>query len=275
MAHIPETELERWLLRPDLLGDGERVRIAGHLGECPLCAGTADALRGFHEEFRSGTGAVHPVVERFVDAITPRADVLPLRPVTSPPDERDGSYTTVLAALTASPPAERFASPMSLAADGGETLVRFLYDRQEDTVTVFVQSSDPGRRRFALVLIPDAGVELLTDERGRVRCPAPQGFAEHPWGAGDALLVRPGAELSVRPEDLAGTFAGAPLRLAGVDVWTEGGSVHLRAARAPQPLTRAFVLVGDSSPRVLSFSGGSGSFPLPDPPSHFTLLLYA
>lgn len=275
MAHIAETELERYLLRPDLLGEGERARITGHLGGCPLCAGTAEVVRGFHEEFRRVTGAVHPAVERFVDTLTRRADILPLRPLTSPPDETGGSYTTILAALSASPPAERFTSPVSLAADGGETLVRFLYDRQEDTVTVFVQSSDPGRRRFALVLIPDAGVELLTDERGRVRCPAPQGFAEHPWGTGDALLVRPGAELAVLPEDLAGAFPGAPLRLAGVDVWTEGGSVHLRAVRMPQPLTRAFVLIGDSLPRVLSFTGGSGSFPLPDPPSPFTLLLYA
>lgn len=275
MAHISETELERWLLRPDLLGEEERTRIAAHLGGCPLCVGTAGFLRGFHEEFGHSTGALHPAAERFAGALTPRADVLPLRLFTPPPEDAGGSYTTVLAALTETTPGERFTSPVSLAADGGETLVRFLYDRQEDAVTVFVQSSDPGRRRFALVLIPDAGVELLTDERGRVRCPAPPGFAEHPWGAGDALLVRPGAELVVRPEDLAGTFAGAPLRLAGVDVWTEGGSVHLRAARAPQPLTRAFILIGDSSPRMLSFSGGSGSFPLPVPPSPFTLLLYA
>lgn len=274
MSHIPESVLERYVLRADLLGEEERAGIDRHLSGCPLCAGMADFLRGFHEELRRAGEEVHPAVDRLVARLLPRTAVLRLRPFEPDVDDTDQPYTTVLAALTEAAPGQRFVTRATLAAAGADTLVRFVEDVRESVVTVYVQSADPARRRFALVLLPEAGVEILTDERGRVRFPSPPGISRWSERAPDALLVCPVAEIAVRPADLPAATVDAPLRIAAVDLWTADAAVQLRATRLPHSVTRAFLLLESGVPHALVLSDGAGSFPRPDGDAPFTLLLY-
>lgn len=230
-----EVLLDKYVCRPESLSDEEREEAERLVETDAGAARFAEHLREFYalleEEKRQEAS---PEVDRFVDVLfgqkrapdqedtsgqggepsrTSSASDRPPATIEARPFEpRREAGPTVLAAATRTvrPEADRqkaasggFETFTTLVSEGGEVLIRVLGNHETGRGRAYVLSDDPERKAWAIISIPELGLDLVTGENGIATFDLPEKVSPSEWGKATALVRRPVAEARLQPEQEA------------------------------------------------------------------------
>lgn len=215
MTPDDKRRIEQYLRRPDTLSTAARERVETMIDQDRAARAYLDTLDTFYglldEEERRDSA---PQVEDFVDELfaeeTPPAvvEVYPFRP------DRSSPSTVLAAATSTSAPRRRFSVLATLAAADEDVLVRVIGDAAEGQGRLYVLSDRDEQCAHAVVSFPDFGLDLVTDENGRLTFDLPANVDPEEWEQATAVVRRPLVTERLAPGDtkrLGGT-AGARVR---------------------------------------------------------------
>lgn len=221
MTSDDERRIEQYLRCPNLLSAAERERVETIVDQDRAARAYLDTLDTFYglldEEERRDTA---PQVEDFVDELfaeeTPPA-VVQVHPFQS---DRSSPSTVMAAATSTSAPSRRFSVLATLAAAEEDVLVRVIGDAEEGQGRLYVLSDRDEQCAHAVVSFPDFGLDLVTDENGRLTFDLPADVEPEEWEQASAVVRRPlvAERLGVGTAKGIGGASGAALQCR----WDDG-----------------------------------------------------
>lgn len=211
----------------------------------------AAAYAQFLEEFydrldEEQRSAPNEQVEAFVSELFGDADatVIPMEPCPASSEARP----TVLAAATSAAEKRRFVVLATLRAQrpsASSGIVRVLKDRSDDRGHLYVLTDPPAHAAHTVVSFPTLGLDLVTDEQGRLTFDLPADVAADQWAEAPAVVRRPVATTTL------GAAAETVVPLPG------GGRVRCR--RNEKRLVATPAATGSGGPTLLTVHGASPS----------------
>jgi hypothetical protein len=211
-------------------------------------AAYAQFLEAFYSRLEEEQGsAPSEQVEVFVNDLfgDAGATVIPMEPFPASSEARP----TVLAAATSTSAEERrFVVLATLRAQRPSVssgIVRVLKDRSDDRGHLYVLTDPPAHAAHTVVSFPTLGVNLVTDERGRLTFDLPADVAADQWAEAQAVVRRPVATTTL------GAAAEAVVPLP------EGG--HVRCQRTETRLTVTPETTSSGGPTLLTAHGACPS----------------
>jgi len=221
MTPDDERRIEKYLRCPDALSAAERERVETMIdqdGTARLYHETLDVFYGLLEDEERRDTA--PQVEDFVDDLF-ADDAVPATVQVRPFRRDQSSPSTVLTAATpTASPSRRFSVLATLAAGEEDVLVRVIGDAKSDQGRVYVLADREEQRAHAVVSFPDFGLNLVTDENGRLTFDLPADVEPEDWEHATAVVRRPlvTERLARGSTKRLGGAAGEPVQCR----WTEG-----------------------------------------------------
>jgi hypothetical protein len=279
MNHIAEDILERYLVHPETLREGEERFIEEHLATCSICSEIAAFLRAFHEEFASLRYTEHPRVRKLVDDAFPAGNVIALHPFRYTPDmpSHRPEYTTVLAAMTESATTQRFSPVATYASEQEKAVLRILHDNVEDVFKMYLQTDEPRKREFSMVSFPELPAELVTDNAGHVEFKLPPESQPAAWDALHPVLHIPAEIAELTADQIQGgvrtiELQGGTLR----SVYHDGAlELEIQQTRSERPrFTHALVKDPDKPGTLVYIGSGRGRCQLDPLPQVLVIRLY-
>ena len=204
-----ERHIERFIRNPGDLSTGKR-RDVRHLIEVdPGARAYAKFLRGFHERLKEEPStSLEERIDAFVEELfeggepfegTSEDTVVSLQPFR----KRSEAGPTVLAAETDAPESEcRFSVLTTLAAESEEVLVRIVEDRDAGKGRLYVLDESPERQAHVIVSFSGLGLNLVTDEEGRLVFDLPVDIGADQWVEARAVVRRPVSTQPVLPDGM-------------------------------------------------------------------------
>jgi hypothetical protein len=200
MSPDDEPRIERYVRRPGTMGAEERRAVERLIEDDPGAAAYAEFLRSFYERLDADAGRAPDRVETFVDDLfggNPVISVQPFRP------SREARPTVLAAETAASSEERRFSVLATLAAEADQVLVRVVADREAEQGRLYVLAEPPARRAHVVVSFPDLGLDLVTDEEGRLEFGLPANVTAEQWADARAVVRCPVATGELAPSSSA------------------------------------------------------------------------
>jgi len=212
----------------------------------------AAAYAQFLEEFydrleEEQRSAPSEQVEAFVNDLFGDADetVVPMEPF---PASSEARPTVLAAAASVSVEERRFVILATLRAQRPSVsfgIVRVLKDRVDDRGHLYVLTDPPAHAAHTVVSFPTLGLDLVTDERGRLMFDLPADVVADQWAEAQAVVRRPVATTTL------GAAAEAVVPLP------QGG--RMRCRRSENRLVATPEETGSGGPTLLTAKGASSS----------------
>jgi hypothetical protein len=248
MRPADEHAIAQYVRDPTFLSAAERRAVEALLAADAGAAAYAQFLEEFYdrleEEQRS---APSEQVEAFVNDLFGDADetVVPMEPF---PASSEARPTVLAAAASVSVEERRFVILATLRAQRPSVsfgIVRVLKDRVDDRGHLYVLTDPPAHAAHTVVSFPTLGLDLVTDERGRLMFDLPADVVADQWAEAQAVVRRPVATTTL------GAAAEAVVPLP------QGG--RMRCRRSENRLVATPEETGSGGPTLLTAKGASSS----------------
>ena len=250
MNHLQEKHIEQYLLRDNTLDEGVRQHIHSHLSECDECRKIYDELRTFYRELDATASPPRQQVQQLTQSILTSPFKERLHPVK---ESLVDTSSFVLAAKTQDSQPHRFQRIVNFGSNRFSTLVRILYDQQEDVLLFYLMADDPKVSRHALIRLPGIHRELITDTEGKAELHQPDETWFSQIQKGELYVHFPMDEFAIRlpdaePNTISQKSDLFSLTIRG-DRQTVTFEIHPKDTRTDYP--RRLLIIPDSSEPIL------------------------
>lgn len=281
--HPEENTIEAYLRAKHLMDAALQQSVAEHLNNCEACRTIADFLGDFYDQFEKMEIRSLDWDDKFTNRIFPDAHVLPLYPYRTElkPDAASDGYAVILAAMSPKPAPHRFETVAVLASARQDMLVRLLRDHDNNLFRLYVISEDQHKRAHALILFPELGVEVKTDDKGRAIFALAETAVPVNWEQTPCVLKLPLAEVRLAVEALQRTSSAEPRAITVDDYLIAVTNTQnklaftIRTCRPMQVASSLAALEGTAGSLLLiPLQNGRGVCELPDTEQDLILRFY-